>query len=110
MGVVAYAEVFNYKISFILAQLVSAQRLTTLFPLRKCCSVANLNINCLARHVCLEILLNKNRYYKSVWDGNFILFFLRSLRIIFINLQKKSTLSDFQKRVSIKRSPTFLCA
>ena len=47
---------------------MSGQRLSALFPLREFCSVTNLNFNYLARHVFLEFLFDKNRYYESVWD------------------------------------------
>ena len=60
-------EVFH-QISFFSAQLVSARRLLALFPLRKFCSVANLNINCFAWLVCLKFLFDKDSYYESVWD------------------------------------------
>ena len=41
-------------------------RFSALFSLRKFCSVANLNFKCLAWHVCLEFLFDKNMYYESV--------------------------------------------
>ena len=62
---------------FCSAQLVSAQRLSALFPLRKFGSVAYLNFKCLAWHVCLELLLDKNRYYEIVWYRVFYFIFLR---------------------------------
>ena len=45
---------------------MSVQRLSALFLLRKFCSFANLNFKCLAWHVCLKLLFDKNRYYESV--------------------------------------------
>ena len=58
---------------FFSAQLVSAQRLSALFSLRAVCPVANLNFKCLAGHVFLEFLFDKNRCYESVLLFNFIL-------------------------------------
>ena len=42
------------------AQMVCAQRLPAKFPLRKFCSVANLNFKCFAWYVRLLILFDKN--------------------------------------------------
>ena len=55
-------------VSFYSAQLVSAQRMSALFPLRKFCSVNNFNFKRPARHVCFEFPFDKNRFYESVWD------------------------------------------
>ena len=47
-------DTFFDIINFVSAQLVSAQKLSALFPLCQFCSIANLKFKCFARHVCLN--------------------------------------------------------
>ena len=66
---------FFSKSYFFSSQLVSAF-LSALFLLRKFCSVAHLNFNCLAWHICLEFLFEKKTSIMKVHGiGFFILFF-----------------------------------
>ena len=52
-----------YRIIFFSAQLMSAQRLSSLFPLRKFFSDANLIFKCFALHVCLESTFIKTKNF-----------------------------------------------
>ena len=52
-------EFLKKNLFFFRLNLVSAQRLSALFPLRRFCSVANLNLKYLSLHICLESLFNK---------------------------------------------------
>ena len=63
------------------AQLVSAQKLSALFPLRKFSSVANLKYKFLDWHIYKDLKIDKNRYYENVWNWFLPLFhFLRRFR------------------------------
>ena len=75
--------IFFYKISFFAAQLVSALRLSALFPRRNFCPVGNLNFKCVAWHITPEFLLDKNSYYKSAFfELSFCNFNFLALRLI----------------------------
>ena len=51
-----------------MAQLVHTQRFMAFYALLV---QLQLKLKCLACHVCLEFLFDKNRYYESVWDWYF---------------------------------------
>ena len=97
--------------SFFSAQLVSAQRLSALFPLRKFCPVANLNFKCSAWLVFLEFLCDKNRYYESV--RVFISIFQALWKIFTFWKNKffflKNPATDFQNR-GIHRRTAYIIA
>ena len=78
---------------------MSAQRLSDLFPFRSFCPVSNLNFECLAWHVCLKILFDKNRYYESV---KVFLFFFDDLKKF--NTCKKHDF--FPKNLNFKKGNT----
>ena len=85
-------EFFFYKISFFAAQLVSALRLSALFPHRNFCPVGNLNFKCFAWHISPKFLLDKNSYYESAFFElsfyNFIFLALRLMALREVNCFK----------------------
>ena len=73
-GTSNFSKFFFLHNNFFSAQLVSAQRLSAIFPLPKLCSVAYVNFKCRVWYFCIEFLFDKNRYYESVWDWVFKVF------------------------------------
>ena len=82
------------------------------FCCRKFCSVISLKFKCPARNVCLDFLLDKNKYNESVWDWVFLTRFGK-----FNQFLRKSSffLSNtlvpiFNTEYSTKKLPTIFCA
>ena len=66
-------EIFAHNLFFVPAQLVSALKLSALYPLRQFCSVANLKFNYFAWHVCLD--WNFNETYENFSISIFFIIF-----------------------------------
>ena len=87
---------------------MSAQRLSSLFSLRKFCSVANLKFDCSVWHGRSEGLFDKNSHYESLWDWVFNVFLSRYRKKIFAKVIVFQPI--FNKVVLTERSRILLCA